>query len=109
MAIDSDGNLGSLTAGEWTSGNSYRQDTFLYGNSPLHLHETVTIALAIHSKDGPEMVGARITNGCNMRSKPSRCFGATQAEHFVTGLLCLIVGLLLLCTPCLLVSFTHHH
>jgi len=109
MAIDSNGNVGSITAGEWTSGTSYRQDTFQYTSKPLHLQPTVPIALAIHSKDGPEMVGARITNGCNMKTpNPSRCFGPTQAENLVTGLLCLFVGLFLLCTPCLLVSFTPH-
>ena len=105
MAIDSAGNVNSLSAGEWTSGNSYRQDTYQYGSTPLTLSRTVPVAVQIHSTDGPMMEGARITNGCNMRTgKADRCFGPTQAENFVTGLLCLLVGVFLLCTPCLLVS-----
>jgi hypothetical protein len=105
MAIDSAGNVNSLSAGGWTSGNSYRQDTYQYGSTPLTLSRTVPVVVQIHSKNGPVMEGARITNGCNMRTgKIDRCFGPTQAENLVTGLLSLVVGLFLLCTPCLLVS-----
>jgi hypothetical protein len=93
LALDS---AGGWSDGKWVSGNSYRRDEVEITSSPLKLNAAVPIQVNIHSKNGPVMQGAAITNGCNMRSSPHGCFGPTQAENLVYGLFFLLAGLVLL-------------
>lgn len=90
-------------------------ETTAAGGSPTDSSVTVTgssivtnpsgsqieVELVIGSSEGPVAEGSRIT-GCNLVTKTGKqCFGATQGENFVHGILFLVIGLPLMCWPCI--------
>eukprot|EP01052_Picozoa_sp_SAG31_P028786 SAG31_NODE_2807_length_5065_cov_3.438180_6_plen_146_part_00 len=64
-----------------------------------NIGQTVPVQIEMRSKNGPTMVGAKITSGCNMQSHPSKCFGNTQAENLLSGIFFVMFGLALCLTP----------
>ena len=61
----------------------------------------IEVELVIASSEGPVAEGSRIT-GCNLVTQTGKkCFGATQGENFVHGILFLVIGLPLMCWPCI--------
>jgi hypothetical protein len=61
----------------------------------LHLDQ-----VSVFNSEDPTLLGALITSGCNLGSNPSHCFGLTQGQMFVRGLAFLVVGLVIVCCPC---------
>ena len=55
----------------------------------------------VSGKD-PWYLGTLLTKGCNLKTTPSMCFGESPASLGSRGLILLIVGLLILCCPCLI-------
>ena len=65
------------------------------------LGDQIEVELVIASSEGPVAEGSRIT-GCNLVTQTGKkCFGATQGENFVHGILFLVIGLPLMCWPCI--------
>ena len=63
--------------------------------------DQIEVELVIASSEGPVAEGSRIT-GCNLVTQTGKkCFGATQGENFVHGILFLVIGLPLMCWPCI--------
>ena len=54
----------------------------------------------VSGKD-PWYLGTLLTKGCNLKTTPSMCFGLSPASLGSRGLILLIVGLLILCCPCI--------
>jgi len=54
----------------------------------------------VSGKD-PWYLGTLLTKGCNLKTTPSMCFGESPASLGSRGLILLIVGLLILCCPCI--------
>ena len=53
-------------------------------------------------QNGPEMVGARITNDCNVKTGSDKCFGDTQLDNFLQGVALILVSFVLCAVGCFL-------
>jgi len=80
MSIATDASGANPGPGKWVSGTNYVANTVVAGTTPLSLGASVPVSVTITSRDGPVMEGAVLTDGCNMKGSPSRCFGLSAHE-----------------------------
>ena len=101
IAVTSDDQFNKTSGGKWDGDGKWAMDTVVQGNVPLQLGATVAVEVEVTSKDGPVYQGAVITNGCSLGEHPSRCFGNTQKENLMLGIIFIVLGNVLIVLPCL--------